>query len=132
MYKWRSLQHASCALPLLFFFPFENRVPKWPKNEVNSFVNNLVTTCEIFENLLFHQFPILMVISRKCDIKIEKWDYITGQVRAGFCWITKKSKIILQLKIFFTRIIFVWTFFKDANFVIFSADFLIVKFERIS
>ena len=28
----------------------------------------------------------------------------------------------------FTRIIFVRTFFKDANFVIFSADFFTVKF----
>ena len=35
----------------------------------------LWTTFESFENLLFHQFLIL-VISRKFDIKIEKWAYI--------------------------------------------------------
>ena len=129
MYKWLPLQHASCALPLRFVFPVWKWGAKMPKNTANLFVNNLRT---------FRKFTVSSISHLDLgDIK-EVWHkdwkmslYIPGQVRAGFCWITKKSKII-QLKIFFTRIIFVWTFFKDANFVIFSADFLIVKFERIS
>ena len=50
--------HAPCYIDS--FFPFEDRVPKYPKMR-NIY---LWTTCESFENLLFHQFPSLMVISR--------------------------------------------------------------------
>ena len=52
------------------FFPFENGVPKCHKKSEKF-------TCKSFENLLFHQFPIL-VISRKCVIKIEKQAYINA------------------------------------------------------
>ena len=46
------------------------------QNALKAWQFYLWRTCKSFENLLFHQFPILMVLSRKCDIKIEKWAYI--------------------------------------------------------
>ena len=118
MYKWWPLHYASCALSLRFVFPVWKCGAKIPQKVLQIY---LWTTCETFKNLLFHQYPIL-VISRKCDIKIKKWVYISldksaGQAWTSFCWITEKSQII-QLKISFHNGHFCVDFFKDANFVI--------------
>ena len=127
--------HVPCYF--VSFLQFENRVPKCQKIVAHLFVNNLTKVSKI----QFHQFPILLK-SRKChiishlgdikEVSYKDWKmslYKPGQVRACFCWIPEKSQII-QLKIsfhhdFFSTFLFVWTFFKDANFVIFSVDFLV-------
>ena len=85
---------------------------------------------ESFENLLFHQFPIL-VISRKCHIKIEKRAYIS-KVRACFCWIPEKSQNI-QLEISFHHDNFRVDYFQRQILpYLYSVDFFSVNFEHIS
>ena len=79
------------------FFPFENGMQYATKERQIYFWR----TCESFEHLLFHQFPVF-VISRKCDIRIEKWAYINlRKVRTCFCWTVEKSSQIIKLKISF-------------------------------
>ena len=60
-----SMPHVPCHF--VSFFPFGNGMPKDQKTRQIY----LRTTCESFEFFLFHQFLIL-AISRKCDIRIEK------------------------------------------------------------
>ena len=84
-----------------------------------------------FENLIFHKFLVLM-ISRKCDIKIEKLTSI-NLVKSGHAFAEyQKNLRLFSSRFLFTMIIFLWIFFKDANFVRFSVDFFRVKFEHIS
>ena len=125
MYRWRPLQHASCALSLRFIFP----VWKWDatKNTAYLFVNNLQK---------FRKFTVSS-ISRFGDIK-EVWYkagkmslYKPGQVKVCFSWITEKSQIT-ELKITFHDDNFRVDFFQRHKFVIFSVDFFSVKCEHIS
>ena len=118
-----SMLHVPCHL-LLSFLPFENGC----QNAIKTGKIYLWTTCESFENLLFHQFPVL-VISRKCDKEFEKWALNkSGQVRS---FKSDHSAGSFNRIFLFTMVIFVWIFFKDANSVILSVDFFSVKFEYI-
>ena len=111
MYKWRSLQHASCALSLRFVFPVWKWGATMPQKVPQIY---LWTACESFENLLFHQFPDL-VISRKCDIKDWKMSlYKPGQVRACFCWIKEIPGHSTQD--FFSRWSFLCGYFQKRKF----------------
>ena len=93
--------------------------------------NFLWATCESFKNLLFHQSSIL-VASRKCDMRIEKWAYKKPD-KSGHAFAEKQRNPRSFNSIFlFTMIIFGWIFFKDTNSVIFRVDFFSLKFEHIS
>ena len=125
MYKWRPLQHASMCLVTSFRF---SRLKMGCQNETKNAKNLFGTTGESFENLLFHQFPVL-VISRKCDKEFEKWALNkSGQVRS---FKSDHSAGSFNRIFLFTMVIFVWIFFKDANSVILSVDFFSLKFEYI-
>ena len=81
----------------------------------NATKNAIVSTYESFENLRFHQFPVL-VISRNVV-----WRWIMslhdklGQARTCFCWITEKLQIV-QLKISFHNDNFRMEFLKTGKF----------------
>ena len=95
------------------FFPYENGVPKcWKKRRK--------TNCESFWNILLHQFRVL-VTSRKCDMKTEKWGYINPD-KSGVLLLNNRNFRSFNSRFLFSIIIFVWILFKDVNFVIFSAD----------
>ena len=103
---------AACFMCLVTYFFCFSHLKMGCQNAIKQ-ITYLWKICESFENLLFHQFPVL-VISRKYDKKFEKWAYINPDKPE-----TSQNWIFL-----FTMIIFVWVFFKDANSVIFSVDFL--------
>ena len=105
---------AACFMCLVTYFFHFCRLKMGCQNAIKTRKIYLWTTCESFENLLFHQFPVL-VISRKYDKKFEKWAYINPD----------KSETSQNWIFLFTMIIFVWIFFEDANSVIFSLDFLV-------
>ena len=87
------------------------------KNAENLFVNNL------------QKFQKFTVSSISCfgDIKevwYEDWNmslHKPRQIRACFCWITEK----FNSRFLFMMIIFLWIFFKDASFVIYSVGFFL-------
>ena len=127
--------HVPCYF--VSFLPFENTVPKCQKNVAHLFVNNWRKFQKFTVSSISH-FADIKEVSYNFsswwyqEVSYKDWKmslYKPGQVRACFCWIPEKSQII-QLKIsfhhdFFSTFLFVWTFFKDANFVIFSVDFLV-------
>ena len=104
---------AACFVCLVSYFFHFSRLKMGCQNAIKTQKIYLWTTCKSFKNLLFNQFPILVIL-RKCDKKFEKWAYIK----------LDKSETSQNWIFLFTMIIFVWIFFKDANSVIFSVDFL--------
>ena len=120
MYRWREVQHASFVLSLRFIFPVWKWCAKMPQKKRQFY---LWTTCESFKDVPFHQFPVL-VISRKCNIKIEKWAHINPD-KSGHAFAEwQRNPWSFNSILIFTMIIFVWIFFKNANFVIFTVGFL--------
>ena len=89
------------------------------KHAKKLFANNLGK----FWKFTFHRSPML-VVSKKCGIKVEKWAYINPD-KSGYAFAEEQRNHRSFNSIFlFTIIIFVWIFFKDADFVNFiSVDF---------
>ena len=104
---------AACFMCLVTYFFCFSHLKMGCQNAIKIQKVYLLTTWESFEDLLIHWFPVL-VISRKCDKKFEKWAYINPD----------KSETSQNWIFLFTMIIFVWIFFKGANSVIFSVGFL--------
>ena len=70
LYKWQPLQHASCALPLHFVFPVWKWGAKMPQKMQKIYLR---TPCKSFENLLFHQFPIILMVKKAVLQKCSLW-----------------------------------------------------------
>ena len=104
-----SMLHVPCHF--VSFFPFENGVPKCPKNVANLFVNNLRKFRKFTVSSISHLGDIKEVSYKDWKMSL----YKPGQVRACFCWITEKSQII-QLKISFHHDNFRVDFFQRHKF----------------
>ena len=131
MYKWRPLEHALCALPLRFVFSVWKWGAKIPQKTRQIY---LWATCESFENLLFHQFPVFGDIK---EVWRKDWKmslYKPGQVRACFCWIKEKFQMI-HVKISFHDDHFFVDIFQRRKFChlnfVYILDFFSFKFEHI-
>ena len=122
-----SMLHVPCHF--VSFFPFENRVPKYRKKTRQIY---LWTTCKSLENLLFHQFSVL-VISRKWYKDWKMSLYKHGQARACFCWITEIPD--QSTRVFFSRWSFLCGFFQRCKFChinfVHILHFFSMKFEHI-
>ena len=107
-----SMLHGTLSLP--FVFPVWKWGAKIPQKTQEIY---LWATCECFENLLFHQFPVF-VISRKCDIMTEKWVYtwryntkpwsIEAWTSQGMLLLNNRNPRSFNSRFLFTMIIFVW------------------------
>ena len=101
---------AACFMCPATSFRF-SRLKMGYQNALKTWQIYLWTTCESFENLLFHQFPIL-VISSKCDIKIEKWAYINPDKSGRASAEQQRNPRSFNSRFLFSMIIFVWIFLK--------------------
>ena len=102
---------AACIIcPVTLFFPVQKKVCQ---NDLKMLQIYLSTLCESFKNLLWTLFPFWW-------LKIEKWACIN----------LYKSSLLTQ-DFLFVKIIFMWIFFADTNFVIFRVDFFSMKSEYI-
>ena len=71
MYVYKVTAIAACFMCLVTYFFRFSRLKMGCQNAIKTRITSLRKICESFENLLFHQFPVL-VISRKYDKKFEK------------------------------------------------------------
>ena len=117
---WRSFQHASFAR-----CHFVLSVWKWgAKNVTNMLQIYPWTTCKKFQK------PFVSSICRFIEVRPVRWP------RSGQSMDFLNNREIpdhLNQGVFsFVKIIFVWSFLKDADFVMFSVIFFSIKFEYIS